>query len=209
MRELQMWCLAPLPEGELHRRKLRSDKYKPPAGRLLENYESDSSVKADKDTGDEDKGGDVGAAPDAGGAAKVRRRTTRSAVGKQSTSATAAAAAAAVRAIEKKKKKRKRSPPAVVTPLIPTPRSCEVESDGEEEEEKEKDETIAELPVHERPARRSESLLPRGSGSWCRRLRRMPSDVDWRRSVVLLRCRRGCLRLLSLGCFGRRLGFQR
>jgi hypothetical protein len=109
MRELQMWCLAPLPEGELHRRKLRSDKYKPPAGRLLENYESDSSVKADKDTGDEDKGGDVGAAPDAGGAAKVRRRTTRSAVGKQSTSATAAAAAAAVRAIEKKKK-RKRSP---------------------------------------------------------------------------------------------------
>jgi hypothetical protein len=108
MRELQMWCLAPLPEGELHRRKLRSDKYKPPAGRLLENYESDSSVKADKDTGDEAKGGDVGAAPDAGGAAKVRRRTTRSAVGKQSISATAAAAAA-VRAIEKKKK-RKRSP---------------------------------------------------------------------------------------------------
>jgi hypothetical protein len=47
MRELQMWCPAPLPEGELHRRKLRSDKYKPPAGRQLELYESDSSVEAD------------------------------------------------------------------------------------------------------------------------------------------------------------------
>jgi hypothetical protein len=47
----------------------------------------------------------------------------------------------------------------VVTPSIPTPHSREVESEEEEEEsEKEKDETIAELPVHERPARRSESL---------------------------------------------------
>jgi hypothetical protein len=45
-----MWCPAPLPEGELHRRKLRSDKYKTPAGRLLEFYESDSSVEADEDT---------------------------------------------------------------------------------------------------------------------------------------------------------------
>jgi hypothetical protein len=155
MRELQMWFPAPLPEGELQRRKLRPDKYKPPAGRLLENYESDSSVEADEDTGDEDKGGDAGASPDVGGAAKVRRRTTRSAVGKQS----AFAAAAAVKAAEKKKKKRKwraASPPAVVTPSIPTPRSCEVGSD-EEEEEKEKDDTIAELPVHEQPARRSES----------------------------------------------------
>jgi hypothetical protein len=50
MHELQMWCPAPLPEGEIHRRKLRSDKYKPPAPRLLENYESDSSVEADEDT---------------------------------------------------------------------------------------------------------------------------------------------------------------
>jgi hypothetical protein len=33
MHELQMWCLVPLPERELHRRKLRSDKYKPPAVR--------------------------------------------------------------------------------------------------------------------------------------------------------------------------------
>jgi hypothetical protein len=47
MHELQMWCPAPLPEGEIHRGKLRSDKYKPPAGRLLENYESDLSVEAD------------------------------------------------------------------------------------------------------------------------------------------------------------------
>jgi hypothetical protein len=45
-----MWCPAPLPEGEIHRRKLRSDKYKPPSPRLLENYESDSSVEADEDT---------------------------------------------------------------------------------------------------------------------------------------------------------------
>jgi hypothetical protein len=156
MRELQMWFPAPLPEGELQRRKLRPDKYKPPAGRLLENYESDSSVEADEDTGDEDKGGDAGASPDVGGAAKVRRRTTRSAVGKQSAFA---AAAAAVKAAEKKKKRKRRaaSPPAVVTPSIPTPRSCEVGSDEEEEEEKEKDDTIAELPVHEQPARRSES----------------------------------------------------
>jgi hypothetical protein len=82
MRELQMWYPAPLPEGKLHRRKHRSDKYKPPAGRLLEFYELDSSVEADEDTGDEAKGGDTGAALDAGGATKVRRRTTRSAVGK-------------------------------------------------------------------------------------------------------------------------------
>jgi hypothetical protein len=51
-------------------------------------------------------------------------------------------------------------------------------------------------------------LLPRGGESWCRRSQRMPSDVDWRRSVVLQRCRRRCLQLLSLGCFGRRLGFR-
>jgi hypothetical protein len=49
MRELQMWCTAPLPEGEIQQRKLRSDKYKPPAGRLLENYESDSLVEAAED----------------------------------------------------------------------------------------------------------------------------------------------------------------
>jgi hypothetical protein len=69
MRELQMWCPTPLPEGEIHQRKLRSDKYKPPAGRLLENYESDSSVEADEDTDAE-----AGADPVVG-AAKSRRRT--------------------------------------------------------------------------------------------------------------------------------------
>jgi hypothetical protein len=54
-----MWCPVPLPEGEQHQRKLRSDKYKP-AGRLLEFYESDSSVEADEDTGDEAGDDDVG-----------------------------------------------------------------------------------------------------------------------------------------------------
>jgi hypothetical protein len=158
-RELQMWCPAPLPEGEQHQRKLRSDKYKPPAGRLLEFYESDSSVEADEDTGDEAGGGNAGMGPDAGGAAKPRRRT-RSAVGKQSASAVAAIVSA-VKAAEKKKNRKRRatSPPAVVTPTIPTPRSREVESEEEEESKKEKDEAIEELPVPEdRPARRSESL---------------------------------------------------
>jgi hypothetical protein len=158
MRELHMWCPAPLPDGEVHRRKLRSDKYKPPAGRLLENYESDSSVEANEDTGDEAEGGDAEAAPDVGCAAKVRRRTTRSAVVKQP--ASVVVVAAAVKAVEKKKRRKRRvaSPPAVVTPSIPMPHSCEVESDEEEEEsEKEKDETIAELSVHERSVRRSES----------------------------------------------------
>jgi hypothetical protein len=45
----------------------------------------------------------------------------------------------------------------VVTLSILTPRSREVESEKEEESEKKKAETIAELSVHERPARRSES----------------------------------------------------
>jgi hypothetical protein len=60
-----MWCSAPLPKGEQHRRKLRSDKYKPPAGRLLEAYESNSSVEADEDTNVE-----AGTDPDAGGVVK-------------------------------------------------------------------------------------------------------------------------------------------
>jgi hypothetical protein len=100
MCELQMWCPAPLPEGELHRRKLRSDKYKPPAGRLLEFYESDSSVEADEDT-DTEAGVDPGAVP-----AKSRHRT-RSTVAKKSASAVAAAIST-VKAAEQKKKKRKR-----------------------------------------------------------------------------------------------------
>jgi hypothetical protein len=151
-----MWCPAPLPEGEQHRRKLRSNKYKPLVGRLLEAYESDSSVEADKDTDAE-----AGTDPDAGGAAKPHRRT-RSTVGKKSASAVAAAISVVKAAEQKKKKKRKRkaaSPPAIVTPPIPTPRSREVESEEKEEEsEKENDEEIEELLVpEERPARRSES----------------------------------------------------
>jgi hypothetical protein len=67
---------VPLPEGGLHRRKLRSDKYKPLAGRLLELYESDSSVEADEDT-DAEAGVDLAA-----GVAKSRlgpgRRLRRS-----------------------------------------------------------------------------------------------------------------------------------
>jgi hypothetical protein len=148
------------PEREQHQRKLRSDKYKPPVGHLLEFYKSDSSVEADEDTGDEAGGGDAGAAPDAGGAAKARRRTTRSVVGKQSASASAAAISLVKAAKYKKRKRSVASPLAMVTPSIPTPRSREVESEEEEEqeEEKEKDEAIDMLPVsEERPARRSES----------------------------------------------------
>jgi hypothetical protein len=152
MCELQMWCPAPLPEGELHRRKLRSDKYKPPAGRLLENYESDSLVEANEDTDAE-----VGADP-AAGIAKSQRRT-RSTVAKKSAS-TVATAISAMKAKEQKKKKRKRraaSPPIIATPSIPTPRSQEVGSE-EDEEEKEKDEAVEELPVSEdQAARRPES----------------------------------------------------
>jgi hypothetical protein len=113
-----MWCPAPLPEGELHQRKLRSDKYKPPIGRLLEFYESDSSVEADEDT-------DAEAGVDPGAVVEKSRRRTRSTVMKKSASAVAAAISA-VKAAEQKKKKWKRkaaSPPAVVTPSIPTPRS--------------------------------------------------------------------------------------
>jgi hypothetical protein len=144
MLELQMWCPAPLPEGELHQRKLRSDKYKPPAGRLLEFYKSDSSVEANKDTDAE-----AGADPDAS-VVKSRRRTRLTVVKKSAPAV--AAAISAVEAVEQKKKKRKRkvaSPPAVVTPSIQTPCSWEVESEEEEEKEKEKDEAIEELPVPE------------------------------------------------------------
>jgi hypothetical protein len=152
-RELQMRCPAPLPEGEQHQRKLRSDKNKPPAGHLLVFYESDLSVEADEDTGDEAGDGDAGTGLDAGGAAKSRRRT-RSAVGKQSASVVAAAISA-VKAAEKKKRKRKAtSPPVVVTPTILTTRSREIESEEEEEDDK----AVEEPPVEaSRPARRLES----------------------------------------------------
>jgi hypothetical protein len=52
----------------------------------------------------------------------------------------------------------------VVTSSIPTPHSWEVESEEEEESEEEKDETVKELPVFERPARRSES--PAAKRQW-------------------------------------------
>jgi hypothetical protein len=147
-----MWCPAPLPEGELHRRKPRSDKYEPPAGHLLEFYESDSSVEAYEDTDAE-----VGADPGASVAKSWRR--TRSTVLKKSASAIAAAIST-VKAVEQNKKKRKRkaaSAPVVVTPSIPTPRSWEVESE-EEEGEKDKDEAVEESPVPEDQAvRRLES----------------------------------------------------
>jgi hypothetical protein len=104
-----MWCPAPLPKGEQHRRKLRSNKYKPPAGRLLEFYESDSSVEVDEDIGDEAGDGDAGTGPDAGGTAKPRRRT-RSAVGKQSASA-ATAVVSAVKAQRRRRRGRGRRLP--------------------------------------------------------------------------------------------------
>jgi hypothetical protein len=138
MRELQMWCPVPLPEGEIQRRKLRSDKYKPPAGRLLENYESDSSVEADEDTDAE-----AGADPVVGAAKSWRR--TRSTVAKKSASAVATAISA-VKAAEQKKRRKRRaaSPPAVATPT--------------KEKKKEKDEAVEELPVPEdQAAGRSES----------------------------------------------------
>jgi hypothetical protein len=58
-----MWCPALLPKGELHRRKLRSDKYKPLAGRLLKFYEPDLSVEANEDT-DVEARGDAGTVKD-------------------------------------------------------------------------------------------------------------------------------------------------
>jgi hypothetical protein len=82
-----MWCTVPLPDGEIHQKKLRLDMYKPPAGHLLENYESDSSVEADEDTDAE-----AGADP-ATGTIKSRR-STRSTVAKKSASALATAISA-------------------------------------------------------------------------------------------------------------------
>jgi hypothetical protein len=154
-----MWCPAPLPEGEIQRRKLWSDKYKPPTGRLLENYESDSSVEADEDT-------DVEAGADSAVGAAKSWRKTRSTVAKKSAAAVATAISAVEATEQKKKRKRKRreaSPPAVATPTILMPRSREVGSEDEEgekeqEKEKEKDEAIEELPVPEdRAAERPES----------------------------------------------------
>jgi hypothetical protein len=98
-----MWCPVPLPEGEIQRRKLRSDKYKPPVGHLLENYESNSLVEADEDT-DAEAGADLVV-----GTAKSWRRT-RSTVAKKSASAVATAISA-VKAAEQKKSGRGGKPP--------------------------------------------------------------------------------------------------
>jgi hypothetical protein len=182
-----MWCPAPLPEGELHQRKLRSDKYKPPAGRLLELYESDSSVEADEDT-------DVEAGVDPAAVVAKSRRRTRSMVAKKSASAVAAAISA-MKAAEQKKKKRKRraaSPPAVVTPSIPKPHSGRSSRKRRRRRRRMRlSKSCRSLRTRRQGGRKV--LLPRGSGSWCKRRRRMPSNVGWRRSVVLQRRRRGCL----------------
>jgi hypothetical protein len=141
----------------LHQRKLRSDKYKPSAGLLLEFYESGSSVEADEDT-DAEAGGDVGTDPGAGVATNSQHRT-RSAVGKQSAS-TAADVVCAVKATKKKKKRKATSPLVVITPSIPMPCSREVKLEDEEEYE-----AIEELPVTEdRPVRRLES--PAAKRQW-------------------------------------------
>jgi hypothetical protein len=110
------------PWGEIHQRKQRSDKYKPPAGRLLENYESDSSVEADEDA-------DAEARADPVVGAVKSRRWTRLTVAKKSASAVATSIYA-VKAVEQKKKRKRReaSPPAVTTPMIMTPHSREVGS---------------------------------------------------------------------------------
>jgi hypothetical protein len=156
-----MWCPAPLPEGELHQRKLRSDKHIPPASRLLEFYEFDSSVEADEDT-DVEVGGNTRTGPDAGGAGKSQLKTW-SAAAMRSVSV-AAATVYAVKATEKKKTRKRKatSPPVVVTPSIPTPRSREVEWEEEEEED---DEAIEESPIEaSQSVRRSES--PAAKRQW-------------------------------------------
>jgi hypothetical protein len=126
------------------------DKYQPLAARLLEYYESNSSVEADGDT-DTEVRGDAGTGLEVGSAAKPRRKT-RASVAKHSVS-TAAVKVTAVKAIEKKKRKRKTSPPLMVkTPMIATPLTKEVNSDEEEEED---EATEATLVLEERSVRRS------------------------------------------------------
>jgi hypothetical protein len=169
-----MWCPTPLPDREIKRRKLRSNKYKPPAGHLLENYESDSSVEANKDT-------DVEAGTDpVVGAAKSRRRT-RSTVAKKSASAVATAISG-VKAAEQKKKRKRRdaSPSAVVTPTILTPCSREVGRKTRKRRSRRRrrmrpSKSFRSLKTRQRRGRRV--LLPRGSGSLCRRRRRKLFDV--------------------------------
>jgi hypothetical protein len=75
-REMQFWCPTPFPQGEEPRRKLRSDKYQPPATGLLENYESDSSVEADEDI-DPEVSDDATNHQEGSSAAKPRRKQGR------------------------------------------------------------------------------------------------------------------------------------
>jgi hypothetical protein len=132
---------------------LRSNKYQPPAARLLEIYESDLSVEADEDT-DPEVGGDTGTGPEASSVVKPRRKI-REAVAKQSVS-TAVAKVIAVKVVEKKRKRKTRPPLSVRTPVIPTPLTKEVNSDDEEEEDDDDDEATDEPPiVEERAVRRS------------------------------------------------------
>jgi hypothetical protein len=132
--EVQFWCLTPLLKGEEPRRKLRLDKYQPPAVGLLENYESDSSVEADEDTNPK-VGDDAVNRQEASTAAKPRRKT-RAVTAKQSaTTAAAKVGAAKTTKLEVEKKKRKRRvslPPTIETLTIPMPSSREVEDEEDE-----------------------------------------------------------------------------
>jgi hypothetical protein len=71
---MQLWCSTPLPKGEEPRWKLRSDKYQPLAGGLLENYESDLLLEADEDT--DWVGDDVANCQEVSIAAKPTRKTS-------------------------------------------------------------------------------------------------------------------------------------
>jgi hypothetical protein len=88
-----------------------------------------------------------------------------------------------VKATEQKNKRKRRaaSPPAVATPTILMPRSREVGSEDEEERRRRirrrmrPSKSCQSLKTRQRGGRKV--LLPRGSGSWCKRRRRKLSDV--------------------------------
>jgi hypothetical protein len=114
---------------------LRSDKYQLPAARLLENYESESSVEANKDT-DPEVGDDAGTRLEASSVVKPKGKT-RAAAAKQSASTVAMKVVAAKLTkleVENNRKRKMSPPPVVETLVIPTPTSREVESDEEEDE---------------------------------------------------------------------------
>jgi hypothetical protein len=124
-------------QGEEPQRKLRPNKYQPPASGLLKSYESDSSVDVDEDTNLK-VGYDAVTRPEASSAMKPRHKT-RAAAAKQSVSTAAAKVEAAKTAKLEAEKKRKRNrktnlPSAVETSVIHTPPSREVEFVKEEDE---------------------------------------------------------------------------